>query len=69
MHMKVTAIVEAPTPNNVHQVRAFLGMINYYGRFIPRLSTIAHPLSRSLCKLIPWNWNKEYKQAFEVLKA
>ena len=69
VHTKVTAIVEAPSPKNVHKVRAFLGTVNYYGRFISRLSTIAHPLDRLLCKSICWDWNKECKHAFEVLKA
>ena len=32
---KVAAIVEAPRPTNVQELRAFLGLINYYGKFIP----------------------------------
>ena len=47
---KVEAIKSAPRPENVTQVRAFLGMINYHGRFIPNLSTIVYPLNRLLQK-------------------
>ena len=44
MPSKVEAIVRAPTPANVRQLRSFLGLINYYGKFIPNLATLLHPL-------------------------
>lgn len=69
MHTKVAAIVEAPTPKNVHELRAFLGLINYYGKFIPQLSTVAHPLNRLLGKNVLWKWDKSCQQAFGMLKA
>ena len=34
---KVEAIVNAPTPTNVQQLRSFLGLTNYYGKFIQKL--------------------------------
>ena len=43
---KVSAIKQAPTPKTVEQLESFLGMINYYGKFIPNLSTIAALLNR-----------------------
>lgn len=36
---KLKAIVEAPAPHNVSQLKSFLGMINYYSKFLPNLST------------------------------
>ena len=36
---KVRAIVEAPRPTNVSQLKSFLGLLNYYGKFLPTLST------------------------------
>ena len=36
--------VEAPTPQNVAELRSFLGLLNYYGKFVPNLATILHPL-------------------------
>ena len=47
---KVRAIVEAPAPCDVSQLRSFLGMPNYYGRFIPDLATVLKPLSELLYK-------------------
>ena len=36
---KVEAIVNAPAPENVQQLRSFLGLVNYYGKFIPNLAS------------------------------
>ena len=38
---KVRAIADAPSPKNVSEVRSYLGMINYYQKYLPNLSTIA----------------------------
>ena len=38
---KLDAIANAPPPSNVQELRSFLGMVNYYGKFIPNLSTIS----------------------------
>ena len=35
---KVRAIKDAPTPTNVAQLRSFLGLVNYYGKFLPQLA-------------------------------
>ena len=47
---KLRAIVEAPAPNNVSQLKSFLGMINYYSKFLPNLSTQLAPLYSLLQK-------------------
>ena len=44
--VKVKAIVDAPKPGNVKQLCSFLGLVNYYGRFVPNLATVAHPLNQ-----------------------
>ena len=41
---KVRAIVEAPEPQNFGELRSFLGMVNYYGTFLPDLATTLLPL-------------------------
>ena len=43
---KVEAIAQAPEPQNVPQLRSFLGLLNYYGKFVPNLAII-----RSDCRL------------------
>ncbi|KAJ8333939.1 hypothetical protein SKAU_G00412580 [Synaphobranchus kaupii] len=65
---KVRAMVDAPAPTNVSQLRSFLGIINYYGRFIHNLSAILNPLNALLCKGKQWNWSSECAMAFEKAK-
>lgn len=66
---KIKAIVDAPPPEDVTQLRSFLGLINYYSKFIPRLSTILHPLHSLLRKDIEWVWSAECKKAFDTIKS
>ena len=60
--------VKAPKPGYVKQLRSFLGLVNYYGRFVPNLATVALPLNQLLCKDVKWQWNKECDSAFSSLK-
>ena len=66
---KVAAIQEAPRPGNVKELRAFLGLVQYYGRFIRNLSTVTQPLNKLLCKGVPWRWSEACDSAFQKLKA
>lgn len=65
---KQKAVKDAPTPTNVQQLRSFLGLVNYYGKFIANLSTIVHPLNELLQKDRKWNWTSECAQAFRSAK-
>ena len=47
---KVRAIKEAPVPRNVTELKSFLGLLNYYSKFLPRLSTVLSPLYQLLRK-------------------
>ena len=64
---KLRAIVEAPAPHNVSQLKSFLGTINYYSKF-PNLSTQLAPLYSLLQKKTIWSWGKAQQQAFEKAK-
>ena len=66
---KVSAIVEAPAPCDVSQLRSFLGMLNYYGRFIPDLATVLQPLNELLNKGKKWQWTLACQSAFQKAKA
>ena len=50
---KVAAIQQAPTPQNSTELRAYLGLLNYYSKFIPNLSIA---LYKWLQKTTPWQW-------------
>ena len=66
---KVRAIENAPEPNNVQELRAYLGLINYYGRYLLRLSTTLAALYDLLRKGKLWTWGKEQRKAFELSKS
>ena len=63
---KVKAIQEAPQPHNVTELRSFLGIINYYGKFLPNLSTKLAPLYQLLKRDVKWQWDKPHADAFAV---
>ena len=65
---KLQAIREAPTPRNVQELRSFLGLLNYYSRFIANISSILRPLHVLLQRNARWNWTTSCKQAFELAK-
>ena len=62
---KLKAISDAPTPWNVPELRSFLGLLNYYGRFIPKLSSLLHHLHQLLCKSVQWKWSQTCEEAFK----
>ena len=65
---KVEAIQNAPVPENVTQLRAFLGMLNYYNRFLPDIATVLEPLHRLLRQGTKWCWKTEQQVAFDKSK-
>ena len=68
LESKLEAITKAPIPRNIQELRSFLGLLNYYGRFIPNLASILHPLNALLRRDSEWVWSKECNQAFELAK-
>lgn len=53
---KVKAVIDAPTPTSVTELKAYLGLLNYYNRFLPNLSTLLAPLHHLLRKDVVWSW-------------
>ena len=65
---KVRAIKDPPQPQNVTQLRSFLGLINYYCKFLPNLSAKLIPLYALLNKGVKWHWDSEQEHAFSSAK-
>ena len=65
---KVKAIVDAPRPKNVAELRSFLGLLQYYGRFIPNLSSLLYPLNQLLQHHQNWRWTKACREGFRAAK-
>ena len=66
---KVEAIVNAREPKNVQELRSFLGLLNYYGKFLPNLSSTIHTLNELLQKEKRWKWSTQCAQAKEALSS
>ena len=65
---KIKAIQLAPRPKCQQQLRSFLGLVHYYGKFIPNLAAMLHPMNDLLQKNVKWRWSSECEQAFQKAK-
>ena len=43
---KVNSILNMKPPSNTSEIRSFLGLVTYCGKFIPNFATITEPLRR-----------------------
>ena len=66
---KVNAILKWPEPMNAKQVRAFLGLGNFYRRFIKDYAIVSRPMVDLTCKDVIFNFGDKEKASFEALKA
>ena len=65
---KVAVVQNWPTPTNMRAVRSFLGLAQYFRRFIENFSKIAAPLTHLTKKDTPFRWDDNCEQAFNHLK-
>ncbi|VDO66503.1 unnamed protein product [Haemonchus placei] len=61
---KLKPMLNMPEPRNIKELNSYLGMIQYYGKFIPRLATLAAPLNSLRRKGAPWRWGCRRKRSF-----
>ena len=66
---KIDAIKNAPPPKDVSELQSFLGMVQYYSRFLPGLATTLAPLHQLLKKDVQWRWTGVEQRAYEKSKA
>ena len=66
---KVDGVLSWPEPKNVKDVRKFLGLTNYYRRFIKDFSQVARPMNMLTRKDVKWVWEKSQQKAFDELKG
>ncbi|KAJ9512274.1 hypothetical protein QJQ45_012943 [Haematococcus lacustris] len=70
---KVRVVKEWPTPRNLKDLQAFLGLANYFRRFIPNFSSLAAPLTNLTSKQVAAAYDWEHfggseLEAFDGLK-
>ena len=56
--------MQAKSPTNVTELKSYLGLLNYYGKFLPNLATTLHPLYDLLQKDRPWKWTEACERVF-----
>ena len=65
---KTVAVQKWPEPQNVKQVRGFLGLASYYRHFVRDFASIAAPLYKLTHKDAKFNFTPQCREAFESLK-
>ena len=65
---KIRAILEWPIPRRVRDIQAFLGLTNYYQRFVKKYSDLSTPLTDMTRKNQEFHWQKPEEEAFKGIK-
>ena len=65
---KVDRVLSWLTPRSAKDVQKFMGLANYYRRFVQDFSRVAKPLNMLVGKNRKWEWRAEQKKVFEELK-
>jgi len=65
---KMDGVLSWLEPRNVKDVRKFLGLANYYRRFIKDFARVARPMNVLTRKDVKWQWGVEQQKAFDKLK-
>jgi hypothetical protein len=65
---KVKAVVDWPPLKNQKEAQSFLGLANYYRRFVEGFSGIVKPITDLIKKTVKWDWGKEQTDAFYKIK-
>ena len=65
---KLEGIKTMPAPRNAKEIKQFLGLTRYYRKFVPRFLDLSRPLTRLTHKDALFEWTKECKAVFQMLK-
>ena len=65
---KVATVRDWPAPQSNVELRQFVGLCNYYRRFVNGYADIAAPLTRLCGPHAPWHWGHVEQQSFNALK-
>ena len=65
---KTNVVSNWPTPQSKKEVQQFLGLANYYRRFVKNFAGISKPLHRLTEKNVPFEWTRHCQSAFDELR-
>ena len=66
---KMVAVQNAPVPQDITQLKSFLGLIKYYRKFLPDLYSLLAPLNNLLQKGVKWTWTEAQQTTFYEAKC
>ena len=66
---KISAVLKMDPPQNITELRRFMGMANQLGKFFHRLAEISQPLRELLSAKRSWVWGPDQERAFAEVKA
>ena len=65
---KIKALTYMPVPNKKKELKAFLGIINYLGKFSPGTADVCDPHHKLTLSKVTWTWNASYQSLFNRAK-
>ena len=65
---KIKAVMDMLAPNNKEELQAFLGIIDYMGKFSPGTAAVSDPLLKLTLIQVTWTWNASYQSLFAKAK-
>lgn len=66
--VNMTVIREAPRPKSKEEVRSFLGMAEFYSKFVPHFATKTHQLRQLLKEKTAFTWTEATQEEFQQIK-
>ena len=61
---KIKALINMPPPNNKKELQAFLGIVNYLGKFSSGTAEVCDLLQKLTSSKVTWTWNASYQSLF-----
>ena len=65
---KLKAVRDARIPQNVTELKAYLGLLTYYSKFLPNMATVLAPMYQLLHASVRWQWTAAQTKSFEQSK-
>lgn len=65
---KIDTVTSWPVPKDPHEVRQFLGLTNYFRKFIQGYAALAAPMQELVCKQKQFVWTDACQHSFDDLK-
>ena len=69
LYKNIQKIVNYPVPQNLTQLRSFVGLAAFYRKFVKNFADLAKPLTEMTKKGRAWSWGSREQGAFQRLKT